>query len=74
MIFPGYDGGGEWGGAAVDPKGVMYVNSNEMAWIQVMKPVENTSGLPMGEKLIKPIAKVAMNRIWKGMWKVDTLL
>jgi len=32
IIFPGLDGGGEWGGAAVDNKGIMYVNSNEMAW------------------------------------------
>lgn len=33
IIYPGLDGGGEWGGAAVDPEGVMYVNSNEMAWL-----------------------------------------
>lgn len=34
VIFPGYDGGGEWGGAAFDPEtGLLYVNSNEMAWI-----------------------------------------
>jgi quinoprotein glucose dehydrogenase len=33
IIFPGLDGGAEWGGAAVDPDGVMYVNSNEMAWL-----------------------------------------
>ncbi|HEY9433045.1 MAG TPA: PQQ-binding-like beta-propeller repeat protein [Blastocatellia bacterium] len=34
VIFPGYDGGAEWGGAAFDPKtGLLYVNSNEMAWI-----------------------------------------
>jgi len=32
LIFPGLDGGGEWGGAAVDPDGIMYVNANEMAW------------------------------------------
>lgn len=32
--FPGTDGGAEWGGAAADPKeGIMYVNSNEMAWV-----------------------------------------
>jgi quinoprotein glucose dehydrogenase len=36
VIFPGYDGGAEWGGAAVDPDGIMYVNSNEMAWILTM--------------------------------------
>lgn len=34
VIFPGFDGGGEWGGAAFDPRtGVLYVNANEMAWI-----------------------------------------
>lgn len=34
VVFPGFDGGGEWGGAAVDPvSGVMYVNASEMPWI-----------------------------------------
>jgi quinoprotein glucose dehydrogenase len=33
IIFPGLDGGAEWGGAAVDPEGILYVNSNEMAWL-----------------------------------------
>ena len=32
ILFPGMDGGGEWGGASVDPEGIMYVNSNEMTW------------------------------------------
>lgn len=32
IVFPGLDGGAEWGGAAVDRDGVMYINSNEMAW------------------------------------------
>lgn len=40
VILPGYDGGGEWGGPAIDPKtNILYVNSNEMAWILEM--VEN---------------------------------
>ncbi len=33
LLFPGADGGAEWGGAAVDPDGIMYINSNEMAWL-----------------------------------------
>lgn len=34
VIFPGFDGGGEWGGPAFDPEtGMLYVNANEMAWI-----------------------------------------
>jgi quinoprotein glucose dehydrogenase len=31
VIFPGFDGGGEWGGPSFDPEtGVLYVNANEM--------------------------------------------
>jgi quinoprotein glucose dehydrogenase len=33
IILPGFDGGAEWGGAATDPDGILYVNANEMAWI-----------------------------------------
>ena len=32
ILAPGYDGGMEWGGSAVDPRsGVMYVNANDIA-------------------------------------------
>jgi quinoprotein glucose dehydrogenase len=41
ILFPGMDGGAEWGGAAFDPQtGWLYVNSNEMVW--VIKLVERT--------------------------------
>ena len=31
IIFPGVDGGGEWGGPAFDPEtGLLYINANEM--------------------------------------------
>jgi len=34
VMFPGMDGGGEWGGAAFDPEtGLLYVNGNEMVWL-----------------------------------------
>ncbi|HVU17575.1 MAG TPA: PQQ-binding-like beta-propeller repeat protein [Candidatus Didemnitutus sp.] len=36
IILPGFDGGAEWGGAAADPDGILYVNSSEMAWILSM--------------------------------------
>jgi quinoprotein glucose dehydrogenase len=33
VVFPGFDGGAEWGGPAVDPRsGVIYINSNDIAW------------------------------------------
>ena len=49
LILPGFDGGGEWGGAAADPEGILYVNSNEMGWIQKMVPAKSNSSNP-GEK------------------------
>ncbi len=38
LIFPGPDGAAEWGGAAVDKQGIIYVNSNEMAWLFSLSP------------------------------------
>ena len=39
VIFPGFDGGAEWGGSAFDPAtGLLYVNANEMAWILRLVP------------------------------------
>ena len=33
VVFPGFDGGAEWGGDAVDPaSGVIYINANDVAW------------------------------------------
>jgi quinoprotein glucose dehydrogenase len=34
ILFPGMDGGAEWGGTAYDPaSGRLFVNANEMAWV-----------------------------------------
>jgi quinoprotein glucose dehydrogenase len=39
VVFPGFDGGAEWGGPAVDPvKGVLYVNANDVAWTGMLIP------------------------------------
>jgi quinoprotein glucose dehydrogenase len=33
IVFPGFDGGAEWGGAAVDPgRGILYINANDVPW------------------------------------------
>jgi quinoprotein glucose dehydrogenase len=38
IVLPGFDGGGEWGGAAVDPEtGVLYVNASDVPWIAAMR-------------------------------------
>jgi quinoprotein glucose dehydrogenase len=43
VVFPGFDGGAEWGGSALDPEtGVLYVNANDLAWTGEM--AENTTG------------------------------
>jgi quinoprotein glucose dehydrogenase len=43
VVFPGFDGGAEWGGPAVDPQtSIIYINSNEMAWTGAL--AENTGG------------------------------
>jgi quinoprotein glucose dehydrogenase len=43
VIFPGFDGGAEWGGASFDPaSGWLYVNANEMPWI--LRLVERPKG------------------------------
>jgi quinoprotein glucose dehydrogenase len=33
IILPGFDGGAEWGGAAADPDGILYVNETTMGWV-----------------------------------------
>lgn len=44
IIFPGVDGGGEWGGPAFDPTtGLLYVNANEMAWLLKLVPPSDRS-------------------------------
>ncbi|MEI6086203.1 MAG: PQQ-binding-like beta-propeller repeat protein [Bacteroidota bacterium] len=59
IIFPGFDGGAEWGGPAFDPtSGILYVNASEMPWVLTMvdlkdKPVLAETNLLAGERLYK---------------------
>jgi quinoprotein glucose dehydrogenase len=39
VVFPGYDGGAEWGGQAFDPSsGLLFVNANDLAWTGALEP------------------------------------
>lgn len=39
VVFPGYDGGAEWGGPAVDAEtAIIYINSNDVAWTGALVP------------------------------------
>ncbi len=47
IIFPGYDGGMEWGGSAADPNGILYVNVNEVPWFYQLIPTKSPDGSPL---------------------------
>jgi quinoprotein glucose dehydrogenase len=49
-IYPGFDGGAEWGGPAFDAAtGLLYLNSNEMAWLGSLAP--NDVGRSTGKSI-----------------------
>lgn len=52
VMFPGFDGGMEWGGGAADPDGIYYVNLNEMPWLMQMVETRRADGtaVPRGER------------------------
>jgi glucose dehydrogenase len=44
VVLPGFDGGGEWGGSAVDRlTGVIYVNASDVPWIAAMRDTAPSS-------------------------------
>ena len=52
IIFPGFDGGAEWGGPAFDPEThLLYVNANEMAWILRMVEPKPITGTESGKSI-----------------------
>jgi quinoprotein glucose dehydrogenase len=59
IIFPGFDGGAEWGGPAYDPStNILYVNANEMPWVLTMvavkdKAKKSETNFEAGQRLYK---------------------
>lgn len=52
VIFPGFDGGAEWGGSAFDPETrLLYVNANEMPWVLQMREMQAPGTAPLGARL-----------------------
>ncbi|HEX3892816.1 MAG TPA: c-type cytochrome [Terracidiphilus sp.] len=52
VVFPGFDGGAEWGGPAIDPvSNILFVNENEMAWLGSLIPRQKTGSF--GEQVYK---------------------
>jgi quinoprotein glucose dehydrogenase len=52
VMFPGFDGGMEWGGGAADLAGIYYVNINEIPWLMQMVETRRADGtsVPRGER------------------------
>lgn len=49
VIFPGFDGGSEWGGPAADPEtAVLYVNANDVPWTGELAKNTSTGGTARG--------------------------
>ncbi len=68
LLLPGYDGAAEWGGAAADPEeGIIYVNSNEMAWFLQMKKDTLDTSLPLGESTYNKYCVVCHQKNRKGL-------
>jgi quinoprotein glucose dehydrogenase len=46
VVFPGFDGGAEWGGSAFDPAtSVIYINSNDVPWSSSIRAVTRSSNI-----------------------------
>jgi quinoprotein glucose dehydrogenase len=49
VLFPGMDGGAEWGGSSFDPyTQTMYINANEIPWVIKMAPNPKFDNLGQG--------------------------
>lgn len=47
IVFPGFDGGSNWGGGSFDPTtGWYYINSHDEPWIMTLVPAEPGAGYP----------------------------
>lgn len=50
VVFPGFDGGAEWGGQAADARhAILYLNANDVAWTGGL--VANTAAAGLGARL-----------------------
>jgi quinoprotein glucose dehydrogenase len=65
VIFPGFDGGAEWGGSAFDPEsGILYVNSNDIAWAAEL--AENTGDQLSGRGIYQSQCTICHRDDMKG--------
>ena len=64
ILFPGLDGGGEWGGAAYDPEeSILIINSNETTWKLKMSQYKPLS---LGESVYQANCQGCHGKDFKG--------
>ncbi|WP_254063573.1 c-type cytochrome [Granulicella sp. S190] len=65
VVFPGFDGGAEWGGSAVDIKtGVIYINVNDIVWTGGL--TENKQGGSLGSSIYQSQCSICHGGDRKG--------
>ena len=65
ILFPGFDGGGEWGAPAFDPEtGLLYVNANDVPWYAQL--AENTTNQKSGRGLYQSQCTICHRDDMKG--------
>jgi quinoprotein glucose dehydrogenase len=79
IVLPGFDGGGEWGGAAVDREtGVIYVNGSDVPWIAAMREVADippSTGFPRaGAEVYAAVCASCHSAERRGMDRTPSLL
>ena len=80
VIFPGFDGGAEWGGPAFDPEtGIIYINANEMPWVLTIKDVDtsakkNETNFEAGKRLYAGTCMACHGQQMQGSGNFPTLI
>ena len=73
IIFPGFDGGAEWGGQAFDPEtGLYYVNANDLAWTGGLTAgPDNTYRFSGYRRFMAPDGYPAVSPPWGTLSAID---
>ncbi len=80
VIFPGFDGGAEWGGGAYDPAtGIIYINANDIPWVLTMTDSKNEiaageTNLQAGQRLYYSNCMACHGPNRQGAGNIPTLI
>jgi quinoprotein glucose dehydrogenase len=80
IVFPGFDGGAEWGGPAYDPEtGVLYINATEMVYALTMvdatkAPVKEENFAEAGSRLFMKNCMICHGENRKGSGDYPSLI